>query len=267
MSDEIRYTTRHDGPTRSRARLDTGTRAMLVVPAASLTAASPEVRNRVAALSRLPIEVVADLAAHGEPVIVHRSANLGEGRHIQERLQQREGLPTQLVDADGAALPGASLAAGALGALLLSVGGGLWLFLGLTLAPLVAFFGLAAIGLAVWLGRASREAGALVRMALEGEGRAQSAMRGKEEPLAALAELRESSFAPDLPVEAQVDLWRALEALEHGVLDGSIDGSTLQSHVETAREALAGHQGGEGTALAALSRTTRAIAKARVDTR
>jgi hypothetical protein len=264
MSDEIRYTTRNDGPTRSRARLDTGTRALLVVTSATARAASPDKRNRIAARAGLPVQVVTELAERGEPIIVHRANDPSEAQHAQARLQDQDALPTELVLDGNTAIPGAALAAGAIGMLTLVLGGGL-LLLDTTLGLLALGLTAALFVATGWLWRKARSSGTLLHAANTGEARARSAMQGKEQALTPLAALRDASLAPDLPVEAQVDLWRSLDQLERAVLDGSLDPEGVRPRIEAIQQSLTTGGAAQHAALTHLSRTIRAISASRQD--
>jgi hypothetical protein len=264
MPDEIRYSTRPEGATLSRASADTRERTLVVLPISSV--AAPESLQRASVVCGAPIAVVRAAAERGVPLIARRHASVGAARHHVDQIKRSHNLDAQVLDDDtsSSSTLGAWVAAAA-GAVGLLLSGGLML-LAIPGASIAGLASLVILGGGVYAARsAGRQRTHTVADAADADAslRAQGRLDGTA--LAAILRVREASLADEVPVEAQVELWRDLEEIERALSVGEL----TQDAVTTALAEVDGRlRGGQdvqraGNALDALQRTAQAAARAR----
>jgi hypothetical protein len=247
---EIRYTTRPDGPTLSRSRAEVD-EVLVVVPAATARAASPAARQHLAAAAGVPVRTVRALADADLPIVVERCRNAGDAHRAVETFRAAAGVEATVLAANPASWLPVVAAIG--GVVLAALAALLWNVLALLAAPV--FLVIAVVCGARALAVPSDEpARASLRRGAE-------SMASAPEAWQAILQLRRHSLDPDLPIQAQVDLWTALERLEDDLAASRLTADQVVQAAHAAGAALA------PTAAAApdLRRTAEAARRARED--
>jgi hypothetical protein len=250
---EVRYTTRPDGPTLSRARAEVD-EVLVVVPAATARAASPAARQHLAAAAGLPVRAVRALADADLPIVIERCRNAGDAHRASEAFLSNAGVSSTVLAANPASwLPVLGAAAGIVVAALATL---LWNTLALRAVPVLlvvaVLYGARALAVP-----SDEPARASIRRGVESIADAPEAWQ-------AILQLRRHSLATDLPIQAQVDLWTALERLEEDLASGRL---TPDQAIEAARSAGAALAPTAAASTAPdLRRTAEAARRARDDT-
>lgn len=262
MPDEIRYSTRPDGRTLSRATSDTRDRTLVVLPADQLSTSSPEALQRISLAARLPVSVVRRATSSRKPLVLGRFVSVGDARNEVDRLARQHNLKAAVIDDDlqvsGAA---ASVLTGAVGAVTMLAGLLLYLFLAVT--PLLFVGGAALVALAFFL-RSRAAPTTEGRDALEADAALRADLRVDDRAMNAVLAVREASLGDEVPVEAQVEAWRQLEGIEDALSRGQLTSEQVEPALLTAAARL----GAKGPALgddplAGLDRISAAAQRAR----
>jgi hypothetical protein len=264
MPDEIRYSTRPDGRTLSRATSDTRDRTLVVLRADQLSTSSPEALQRISLASRLPVSAIRRATASRRPLVLGRYVSVGDARKAAQTFASQQAIQAEVVDDDlqvsGAA---GSVLAVATGALSLLVGVATLLVVGLTFAALFFAAGAALVALGVFL-RSRAAPTTEGRDALEADAELRSQVRIDERAMNAILAVREASLRDDVPVEAQVEAWRQLEAVEDGLARGQLTTDQVEPALLTAAARLgATGQAGGDDPLSGLDRISAAAERAR----
>lgn len=235
MADEIRYTTHTDG-SRSRARADDGAAWWVTVPSAAVLAATPGQRQRLSVAAQAPWPPLERAADGGPEVALCRVRTRREAEAAAASLAA-DGLRPQIRTAEsGGSLASALGAASA--AITLAAGSVLAWLLGVPFAGLGAVVGGALLVLAVVLGGRWQAARREQAARADAHQAVMSVTASAPEAWRALFALRAASLDADVPVQAQVDLWTALEGIERGLLGGTVAAGDALAQLEASRAAL-----------------------------
>lgn len=263
MADDVKYTTRPEGETHSRARADTASRRLVVVPAAAFRGANVATQQAIAVAANLPMQVARSLVDAGSDLIVARERNDASAARTAAELQGRE-------------IPAVAPSASAPGWVLPAVGGSLvgGFALGYVVAGLLVALMAAVVSAVVVGGAAAASVSAGQRRADDEADQLQTAhdraLEGTHSATwTAIHEVRRRSLDDELPLQAQVDTWSALDALEERLLRDPAAADAVTDQLQellSGMDAAAPSAASAGEAVDALRRTMQAARAARSET-